>query len=163
MIWVRIFDDVDVEYFADHVLPSLAFTHLFELLLEPDFQVMERESVPLQLLEQVEYCAKREEQFLMLHENVELLVKGVVRVVHDLLHYCHNNREILRLKEVFNKENLDDILNVYFLHILIINNFINDVTELCLSYELLGEVLNGSLITFFYSGFKLYLCFVNFF
>ena len=96
----------------------------------------------------------------MLHENVELLVKWVIRVVHDLFHYGHYNREIFRLQEVFNQEYHDDVLNVDFLHILIIDDLIDEVTELCLSYELLGKVLNWSLISFFSSCFKFNLGFV---
>jgi hypothetical protein len=49
------------------------------------------------------------------------------------------------------------------LHILVVNNFINEVAELRLSYELLGEVLNGSLVSFFTSSFEGNLHFVNLF
>jgi hypothetical protein len=49
------------------------------------------------------------------------------------------------------------------LHILVIDNFIDEVAELRFSYELLGKVLNGSLISFFTSGFEGNLRFVNLF
>jgi len=49
------------------------------------------------------------------------------------------------------------------LHILVIDNFIDEVPELRLCYELLREVLNWSLISFFTSSFEGNLQFVNLF
>ena len=70
LVWLGILNDVDVEDLADHVLPSTTFIHVVELLLKRHFQSLERELVSFQLLKQVEDCAQREEQLLMLHEYV---------------------------------------------------------------------------------------------
>ena len=75
LVRLRVFDDVDVEDLADHVLPGPPLTHVVELLLELLLQILLRELVSFQLLEQVEDRAQREEQLLMLHEYVEFLVE----------------------------------------------------------------------------------------
>ena len=45
LVRLGVFNDVDVEDFADHVLPSLALSHIIELLLEFPFQILEGELV----------------------------------------------------------------------------------------------------------------------
>jgi hypothetical protein len=75
MVRLGVFNDVDVQDHADHILPIFSFTHVIKLLLELLLQILEGESVSFQLLEQVKDFAQREEQFLMPHENVELLVE----------------------------------------------------------------------------------------
>jgi hypothetical protein len=45
--WLGVFDDLGIENLADHLLPSLLLTHVFELLLECHFKFLERELVSL--------------------------------------------------------------------------------------------------------------------
>jgi hypothetical protein len=40
LVWLGIFNDVDIEDLADHVLPSLAIAHVVELLLKAHFQLL---------------------------------------------------------------------------------------------------------------------------
>lgn len=78
----------------------------------------------------------------MLHEHVELIIELVGWVANDSIHDDHYNGQVLRLQEVFYQNYFDYILNVDFFHILVVDNFIDKVAEVRLSYEKLGKMLN---------------------
>jgi hypothetical protein len=47
LVWIGVLNDLVVEDLADHVLPSLDFTHVIELLLERHLQLPQGELVSL--------------------------------------------------------------------------------------------------------------------
>lgn len=91
MVRVGVLNDIDVEELSHNALPNIALTNFVLLLLELALQDFERESISLQLVEKLEYCTQWVEKFLILHENVELIVEWIVLVFHDLIHDDHYN------------------------------------------------------------------------
>jgi hypothetical protein len=69
---------------------------------------------------------KRKEELLFHQESVEIIIKRPDSVFHDLVDDNHDYLEVFRLKETFNQEYFDDVLEVYSLKIPLLYKFINE-------------------------------------